>query len=181
MDSIDDSEITVTCQTSLSEYRTLAWWQLRRHPGRLLGYALVFCFLTVVMVGSWEASSLARAQGHGFLAWLLTSTVFWSFFGIIIYARALARLPFLMWRLSADSPTKLTLSNRSLAYSKDEVSVESSWTHYLGYVQLPSLMLLVSKEGSFMIPRSTVKTDEFERVLRLVESHLDPTTRCGCP
>lgn len=177
MDAVEQPQVTVTCQASLPEYGALVSWQFWHQPGLLLRYIFLGCYFFATIVASWAAANLVWGQGRTWLAWLLAGVVFWSAAYVYGYAYSLLSRPHSMWESGADTPTTLTISDQGLAYTKDDMSVRLGWSHYFGYAQLPSLLVLVARADCFIVPRSTVNPDDFDRVLEVVMRHLRPTTR----
>jgi hypothetical protein len=175
-----NDELTVTCQSSLPEYRAFTWWLMRHHPGAFQSWVVFLAYLIVVLVASWLGSNSAQASGQQLLAGFLAFVAIFSGLMMFSYIRTLLRRPKVMWKRGTDTPTLLTVSDSGIAYVKDGAKVQADWGNYLGYAQLSSQVLLVGRAGFFIIPRSSMSVDDFDRVVAVVARHLQPTTRCGC-
>ncbi len=105
-------------------------------------------------------------RGVGAMVWVV---------GFIIHrAWLLSTLPGRAWRRTqAAGPTTLTVSSTGLSWYNSAQRKEVSWDQYDGYVVLPEVLIFLSKMP-FIVPRSTVSSIDFERVLTIVKRHLQP-------
>jgi hypothetical protein len=176
MDDAGPDAVTVTCQASLRELRSAALW-LYVHD-RATERGLLFVIVSTIVIfmvfdriaQNWSAliqhPSWVSGRGVGSTIWVA---------GFVI------RRVWLLWTLPArawrrqrlEGPTTLTVSSTGLAWRNSVRQKEAGWGQYLGYAVLPEVLIFVSSQP-YIVPRSTVSSIDFERVLTIAKRHLQP-------
>jgi hypothetical protein len=168
--------VTVTCQASLRELRSAAFWLYLHDRATERGIlfvivgAIVIFYVSDQLVHHWSAlmehPSWMQGRGIGSTIWLA---------GFVIHrAWLLWTLPARAWRrLQLDGPTTLTVSSTGLSWRNSVRRNEAGWGQYVGYAVLPEVLIFVSSQP-FIVPRSTVGSIDFERVLAIAKRYLQP-------
>lgn len=175
----DDGSVTVTCQASESELRSAAIWLYLHDRAAQFAMLLVVVgavalfFLWDYIIGNFSGlaqhPSWIAGRGVGAAIWL---------------AVFIARRVWLLWtlparayqRMQSEGPTTLTVSAAGLDWHNAVRRGQSAWTQYAGYALLPDALIFLSSTP-YIVPRSTVAPADFERVLAIAQSHLQPLTQ----
>jgi hypothetical protein len=168
--------VTVTCQASLRELRSAAFWLYLhdRASQRVMLFVIVGAIVIFIvfdrLTHHWSAFvehlSWMSGRGVGSAIWVL---------GFIIHrVWLLWTLPARAWRrMRQEGPTTLTASSTGLSWHNSLRRQEAAWDQYDGYAVLPEELIFVSSQP-YVVPRSTVSSIDFERVLAIAKRHLRP-------
>ncbi|MBV8374962.1 MAG: hypothetical protein JO302_05585 [Candidatus Eremiobacteraeota bacterium] len=171
---------TVTCQASLGELRSAAFWLYTHDRASQRVILLVIAGAIVIftwfdqIVGHWSAftqyliehPSWGNGRGVGATIWVAAFVTYRAWLLWTLPARA--------WRrMQMEGPVTLTVSATGLSWHNSVRRKEAGWDQYCGYAELPAALIFVSTQP-FIVPRSTVSSIDFERVLAIAKRYLQP-------
>jgi hypothetical protein len=174
----DPGSVTVNCQSSERELRAAAIW-LYVHD-RAAQYAWLLIILGAVAVaflwtriagnfgGLMQHPSWIAGRGAGAAIWLACFIAYRVWLLWTMPARAYQRM-------QRDGPTTLTVSSSGLSWHNSVRRGQAAWQFYAGYALLPEALIFLSSIP-YIVPRSTVVPEDFERVLAIARRYLQPLT-----
>jgi hypothetical protein len=168
--------VTVTCQASLRELRSAAFWLYTHDRATETGIFLVILGAIVIfyvfdsIAFHWSAfiehPSWRAGRGVAAAIWLLSFVIYRVWLLWTLPARA--------WRrMRLQGPTTLTVSSTGLSWRNSVGRKAAGWDQYVGYAVLPDVLIFVSS-SPYIVPRSTVNSIDFERVLAIAKRNLAP-------
>lgn len=177
MSDVGSDAVTVTCQASLRELRAAAFWMYthdrQTQIGILLYVVAIVAILMLINSAAHHWTTLYHQQWT-YLRLRGLACFFWFVGGVYHGVSVLVTLPERAWRrLSLEGPTKLTVSSTGLSWYNSKQRQEVGWDQYYGYVALPEELIFVSRMP-YIVPRSTIRPVDFERVLAIAKRHLQP-------